>query len=429
MLNVKHHLLLLLVFGSLMPGLSWSVPIAPEGMSLDSIAQATPPQQQYNKGLAALSNNDLATAKTAFQESAKLDPTLYQPFLGMAEVVMKENQLKEAENWLQKALQIAPDKAEPLTSWGRFLYSQGRYNEADTAFKKAISLDANAFIPRLELAGLYVDALNKPKDAVPIYRQALSINPNHAGAHYALGIALAASGEEKEAIHEFEEASRLAPANPLPWQALGKLYAGRRQYDQALKSFDGALKAQPDFSLAYLGKGDVFSAQGKFQQAIDEYQDVLKLSPKFADAHLQLGMLYQQLERWDDAEKAYLSAVKDNPKLAVAYNNLAWIAAEQKIKLDTALTRAQKAIELAPAVSDFQDTLAWVHRARGELDKAASILEKANAMPLGNASSLYHLGVIYKELGKPAQARKSLEKALSLNNKNTEADRLLKELK
>ena len=50
-------------------------------------------------------------------------------------------------------------------------------------------------------------------------------------------------------------------------------------------------------------------------------------------------------------------------------------------QLDDALPHAQRAVELAPNVAPYWDTLAEVHFQRGEKEKAVEVMRKCLAMP------------------------------------------------
>lgn len=74
-------------------------------------------------------------------------------------------------------------------------------------------------------------------------------------------------------------------------------------------------------------------------------------------------------------------------------------------------------------MTTIQDTLGWVHRARGELGPAAQAIEKAVAANPKKAGFRYHLGVVYAEQGKKKEAVAALQKALELDqNFNHAAD-------
>lgn len=376
----------------------------------------------YGQGLAALAKGDLEEAEAAFQKSLKTDPGAASALLGLADVANKRRQAEKVDQFLRQALALAPENVQVQTAWGRHLYAKQKFTEAETALKKAIALDAQAVSPRVDLGTLYVLGLNQPGRAVQTYREALAIDPAHAGARYALGSTLAKLDKVDEALQELTEASRLAPGNPLPFQAAGNLHAARKDFDHALKAYSAALEANPQFFQASLARGDVFLAMGDDDQAFAEYSAALKKAPDNPIALVKTGMIHQKHKRNSEAEGAYLQAVSLDPQLAIAYNNLAYMAAVRKEQLDTALVWGKMAVELVPEAKQFQDTLGWVHWARGEMDKAASVLEKAAVGEPQQPEVYYHLGIVYTEMGNPQKAAAALERALTLNDKFPEAD-------
>lgn len=66
-----------------------------------------------------------------------------------------------------------------------------------------------------------------------------------------------------------------------------------------------------------------------------------------------------------------------DPKSADAHNNVAWLCAVARRKLDEALAHAQKAVDLEPQNPAYRDTLAEVRFQRGERDQAIEIIKKA----------------------------------------------------
>ena len=381
--------------------------------------QATPQETfaevQLKKGLASLIQGDLKAAEAALRESLKLKPDQVSALVGLADVNVRKGQKNEAAEYLQKALTLAPQNPAVQRSWGRYLASQKRFGEAEAAFKKAISLNpGSAALAQVELGDLYLAGMNNPAKAIPAYRAAISLDPRVPGAHYSLGMALGSSGETAKAEGEFQEAGRQEPGNPMPLQALAVLYLQRRELDKALQSFSEALKVQPEFIPAHMGRGEVFEATGKDASALAEYSAVLKVGPKFAPAYVKIGVIHQRHNRAAEAKQAYLSAIGIDPSQVIAYNNLAFEAAERRVNLDEAVTWAKKAVSLQPQIAQFQDTLGWVYRARGELDQAALALNKAVSLNPSDPDVFYHLGLVYAEAGKNREAATALKKALDL---------------
>lgn len=381
----------------------------------EKAAVEKPAVTRYWQGIDALANGEIESAEKIFKESLRLDPSWHGPLLGLADAAIRAGRPEDGQLWLARAEATAPRSVEVLTARGRFHFLQGELEKAEAAYKKAIAVDEQAFLPRLDLADLYLSALWKPRDAVDAYRAVLRMNPDHPGGHYGLGVALMATGQADEAMTALNNALALAPDNPLSSLALGRLHYSRGEFGKAVDSFNRALEARPDFAIVRIDRGDALAAMGDVNAAVADYEAAAKAAPKLSIAHFKLGSIYQLLQRPDDAETAYLKAIETDPANARALNNLAWLAAERKERLDDALRWAIRAIELAPDEVAFQDTLGWVRRARGELDEAAKVFEAAAANS-DLADIPYRLGIVYSEQGRKREAVAAFKKALEIDN-------------
>jgi tetratricopeptide (TPR) repeat protein len=377
-------------------------------------AAVTPGQKLFQAGIAALERNDLAAAESAFTESIKLDSGAAAPYMGLAQVAIRRGQPQTAETHIRKAVSLAPNSASIQTSWGAYLYATRELPAAEAALRKAIGIDPGIMEAHLHLGDLYLVAFRKADEAIKEYQTAVSLAPEHPGAHYALGLALLNKGSASEAEAELLKASELAPGNPLPRQVLGRLYSAQKQYDKALAAFDAALKIFPAFPAAHYERGQIFAARGDDTRALAAYAEAQKHDPKRSVGYTNIGMVHQRNKRWAEAEQAYLAAVKIEPGNSIAYNNLAWMAAERRTNLPQALTWAQKAVSLAPKMPEFQMTLGWVLRAQGDLAKAEQTLRGAVSLQPRNAGALYLLGRVYLERGKTEEGVGELQRALAL---------------
>jgi tetratricopeptide (TPR) repeat protein len=390
---------------------------------------ATPAAKLFQAGIDALAANDLAKAEASFKESLKLDNGAAAPYMGLAQVALRRGQNAAAEGLMKQALALAPNTASIQTTWGTYLYSQRELPEAEEALRRATQLDPKGVIAHVQLGDLYLAGFQKPAEAIKEYRTAISIAPDHAGAHYALGLALASQNTLAEAETELLRASKIAPKNPLPLHTLGRIYAEQQKFDQAHAMFAEAAKVAPRFAAPHVERGNLFAAKGQDDLALKEYTQAQEIDPKRSIGYTNIGMVHQRHQRWAEAEKAYLSAIKIEPNNSVAYNNLAWMAAERKANLAQALTWAQKAVSLAPGMPEYQGTLAWVYRAQGEMDKAEQTLRIAAAITPQRAAVVYTLGRVYLERGKTAAGIAEFKKALALDPGFPGADDARKKLK
>ena len=382
---------------------------------LPKLPVATPAEQAYASGLKALNQNDLAGAEVAFKTALNSDSTALGAALGLADVAIRRGKTDEVKGWLERAAKIKPGSVEVETSWARYYYAIGDYQVAEARLKKAAQMDANAFIPRVDLADLYMTKLGKPQLAVAAYRDAIRTSPLHAGARFGLGVALAATGDNAGALVELEQSARFEPDNPLPLRAIGQVHVAERRFDAGIQAFTKAISLRPTFAALYTDRAEAHGRSGDDVKALSDYDQALKHAPKFAEAHVGKGMVYQRQGKADDAQAAYLAAVAIDGKNAVAYNNLAWLAAERKTRLDDALAWATKATQIAPNAGPYFDTLGWVHRARNEHDRATIALEKAVKLSPTYAEAHYHLGVVHSEGNRRPLAVAAFKKALALD--------------
>src|SRR5215510_4353340 len=107
------------------------------------------------------------------------------------------------------------DQARNLVENGKDLYHNDQDEEAAAAFKQAVTLDPDMAEAHFRL-GLAYEALNKEeeaeaeyKKAVEAYRKYLTDNPSDAEAHYDLGQTYAGLHQYSDAIREYRQASKL----------------------------------------------------------------------------------------------------------------------------------------------------------------------------------------------------------------------------
>ena len=255
-------------------------------------------------------------------------------------------------------------------------------------------------------------AFGKTENAVQAYREAVARRPDAYAAHFGLGSALAGTNHLDAAIAEFRETARLNPSAPAPLLSLGLAYGAAGQRDKAIEALSEALKIDAKFTQAWVSRGDAYEAKGDGSHAISDYSQALSLDPKAGVVHFKIGLVHLAANRTADAERSFHAAVETDPNIAAAWNDLAWLAADRKSNLEMALVWAKKAISLDSQDAGFTDTLAWVYRARGDLDQAAQTIEK---FPKRDHSPvlLYHLGVIDSERGRKTEAVAALRQSLA----------------
>jgi tetratricopeptide (TPR) repeat protein len=385
-------------------------------------------QPAYLEAIEKLAEDDLGGAEMAFQGILKRHPANGIALLGLAEVASRSGNPAKAETYIREAVAAEPGNAYAQASMGRLLATQGEFSGAEKALLRSTRIDETLIRPRMDLADLYATSLGKPLKAVELYRSVVSLEPTHAGAHYALGVTLARLGERDEALIDLQDAARLAPQNPLPQLALTRLAMQTGEAPRAMQSVERALEIQPGLAEALELRGDIRQLQGELELALVDYDSAIKAQPNRVSALLKAASVRQVMGNTRQASEAYLTALALDPTLAPAYNNLAWIAVDSGDRLDNAEEWARQAVDLSPENADYHDTLGWVLLAVGKPEEARTALERATVLDPEAAVFFYHLGVVQQELNRSDEAARSFAKALQIDPGHRDAKRALEEL-
>ena len=175
-------------------------------------------------------------------------------------------------------------------------------------------------------------------------------------------------------------------------------YRWARAYPQAIRAHDAAMYAYaadpnvpfvllsqflraPAWSEAY--RAIALAEAGKPKEAIVAARAYLLACPgevtfetDLIPALDRIGAKAEADEVFRTTWNALRAVLKDYPDSAFYHNQAAWLAANARRELDTALEDARRAIALAPDNTSYQDTLAEVLFRRGDRAAAVAIMKK-----------------------------------------------------
>jgi tetratricopeptide (TPR) repeat protein len=143
-------------------------------------------------------------------------------------------------------------EARALLEKGKQLYREDQDEAAAEAFKQAISLDPNLAEAHFRL-GLSYEALDKAeeaeaeyKKAIETYKKYLDANADDAEAHYNLGQTYANLHQYSDAIREYRQATRLRDDDADIYYDLGMALMRLAQYSEAASAFSKSLDIDPN---------------------------------------------------------------------------------------------------------------------------------------------------------------------------------------
>ena len=257
--------------------------------------------QQIIRGLElSLSASEARRLKT----DDAVSPLAYEYYLRGIDLYSKGD-FPMAVKMLEKSTELAHQFSLAWANLGRsytasasFQVGGGAdYRKAEAAFAKALSLQPDQIDARIYLANMFTDT-GRVEKAVPLLREALTTNPNHAEIHWELGYAYRFAGMQTESISECERARQLDPGVKLNSSTLnGYLYLGL--YDRFLQS----LPKTDDAALIifYRGLGEYYKKNS--EQAKTDFEKAFALDRTLLQAEVGRSLSLEIQQRNSDANE------------------------------------------------------------------------------------------------------------------------------
>lgn len=280
---------------------------------------------------------------------------------------------------------VSPEKIDDLVRL--FIVRSGKQKRYEVPTRELLDeviasrpRDSSLFV----LKGLFEMIHEREQDGQRCFTRAVELDPRNAEAWESLITSQSTVNEKRQAWHLLRKARKTLPGERLRWKLL-----------------EGAL---------LLNTGSPKQAAAVLEQAVR-----LKMKagdmPLLIRAHINLALAYDELGMINRSRLAYATVLKLDAHNTLAMNNLAYLLAEEGIKLQQALLLATNAVLLDPDNGVYLDTLGWVNFKLGKYDRARLLLEKAVETGIDEAEIYRHLGQVYRKLGNEPKAREMLEKA------------------
>lgn len=171
----------------------------------------------YRELRGLVSGDSTALAVDAFNRAFVLAPTDPTYYGQIARLYLEANDTKKANEALQKALALKKDYLPGIIVGALIKEQEGKKKEAVETLEAIVALP-NLSGDVAQEAGLHLGRMylneNESSKAAEVLEQVTKINPRHANAHYALGLAYERKGEDEKALEEYKKVQELSPQNP-----------------------------------------------------------------------------------------------------------------------------------------------------------------------------------------------------------------------
>lgn len=305
--------------------------------------------------------------------------------------------------------------ANPQRAVALQLEQQGKVPEAEAAWFELSKANPRNPEPYAHLALLKAHE-QKYKEAVPLYRKALALDPNVRAVRLNLALALFKDEQFKGAAGEFK-ILRQAPGDSAEAQRLdtllGMSYYGLGDYASAVPFLKAASQRDKENLplLLSLAHSCLWSKQSAC--VMDTYRQILSLNAESAEADMLAGEALDEMQDTAGAIKMFRAAVAANPKEPNVHFGLGYLLWAQK-QYPEALQEFQAELENDPNHAQSLVYLGDSHLQLNNPAAAVAPLKKGLALDPSLWLANLDLGIIDSDAGRNEDALRELKQAAKL---------------
>jgi tetratricopeptide (TPR) repeat protein len=136
----------------------------------------------------------------------------------------------------------------------------------------------------LNNSGIALTEANRPKDAIPLFRKALVMEPGNPLLWLNLGIAQQRTGNYEEAIESFQKALDIDGGLAEAWFSMGLIYYELEEFGLCRECYNSAVYYDGANPKIWNNLGVLSFAEGDFNEARCCFEEAVSLAPHYYDA-------------------------------------------------------------------------------------------------------------------------------------------------
>lgn len=281
------------------------------------------------RGDALREAGDIAAAGTLLREALVEHAGCAELHNSLGYVKVLEGDYKGAIESFNEACGIKPDYLDAVLNCGDGLVFLGAHRQAIEVFRHAVTIKPMRGILHNRLGySLWAQADHDKSDAdraeaERAIRQAIKLDPMLAEAHHNLAVILRDQQDLPGALKACEEAIKIVPEFPHALNLKGMILTDMGRYEEAIACHEAALLCSPDLAEVHNNLGRLYQMMCMPDKGIYHCQEAVRLKPTLARPYVNLGGNLELMSKWDAAILAYRHALSLDPKAADALNNMA----------------------------------------------------------------------------------------------------------
>jgi tetratricopeptide (TPR) repeat protein len=299
------------------------------------------------------------------------------------------------------------------------LSEKGRLEAAIPVWKQALALNPDDDRAQTSL-GAALASTGRPGEAIAHFEKAVAANPDYDDAESGLGAALMATGRVTESIPRYERALEINPENVEALSNLGAALAQQGRLSEAIVRLEQAVSLDPEYLGARANLGGALLQKGEAGQAIPHLEKAVDLQPRSAPLQTSLGLALLEQDRADEAIACFRKAIGAAPGDVAARESLATTLHHVKGRTKEALVQWRLLLGADPNYVPVLTQAAWALATSPAASvrngpEAVVLAERAARLAGGREPTVLDAqAAAYAEVGRFHDAARTAERALAL---------------
>lgn len=255
----------------------------------------------------------------------------------------------------------------------------------------------------------------KLNNALNLYQQLITIEPNNSDAYYGIANILASTNKLLEAIPCYEKAITLGIRNDTIFAKLADIFVQLSRFHDAMPMAKAAVTLNPDNILALRALVKILFALGQYEDAYQCGNQLIAKSDANAADYILLAEIYVDSSQPIMAITLVEEALKLDPHVKKADQTLCSIYIGTR-RLNEAMQIIERNLDKTPNNSIFKCMQAYILERRGEYDKAYAVIKPLITDGKHTNHNVIIYATIAKHFNEQKQAAHLLEALLAKEN-------------
>jgi tetratricopeptide (TPR) repeat protein len=303
--------------------------------------------------MAAWNLKRIEVAKDAAKSAIALDPTLWDPHVVLADILMQEKDYLGAVADVEYMVKTEPGNIEYKQNLA-VCYEQNNEKEKLHDLDKEIVAKSSTDVPsRLRLAR-DDDARNDLSGAQKLYKEVVALEPKNAEALSRLSAIALGNKQFADAAGYLARYLELKPTAEGE-RDYGDILYQLKDYDKALIAYRSAIKMNPAIKGFYKRYAEIVIAKGQQEEVITALSNVIKSGEADVGTYQTLGMIYQKKANYPKAIEMYQKALQADPQSIDALSSMAACQASAGATNDAIISYEQVVMMDTNAAEAYRD--------------------------------------------------------------------------